>query len=321
MNGGEKIKMEKTFEETIIERIEKEIPKYPILRRLFALLEKSRKAIKTIPAKRSYIKWIDGEIEKAKYLKEKSLKEGRENYEKFRITRNIEHLRMARRFWGLAGYYSATIKYCWLPLKAYWVKELAEEEGLEFIDLDADTGYNIYYNVRDGYYYLVDDKGKLIARNKEIELTETVSVETEEGHDVPLTCEITSRTKVSGLTKKAFKNIQNNIQTQLGKFFKNFGSGTFAQIRSEPIKIGVEVRIRPITEKSYPESEVIIEKYSRYTERRYPSELFSVYSINLEKVVPSPEVKKVKKPLESVRKEEEIPEKIEEKKRKLHEVI
>jgi hypothetical protein len=313
---------EKTFEETILERVEKEIPKYPILRKLFRLLEESRKKVKTIPAKKEYIKYIDGEIEKAKYLREKSLKEGRELYERFKRTRNFDQFRMARRYWGLAGYYSAEIKYCWLPLKSYWVKELAKEEGIEFISLDADTGYSIYYNYRDGYYYEIDEEGRIRRKSKEIEITETVSVETEEGHEVPLICEITGRTKAKGLTKKAFEAIQKKIQTQLGTFFKNFS--TFSNIKSEPIKIGVEVRISPISKKSYPESEVIIERYSPQRELRYPHELFNAYDINLEETKfyeTEPKKIRVEKPLESVRKEEEIPEKIEEKRRKIKEVL
>jgi 3-phenylpropionate/cinnamic acid dioxygenase small subunit len=325
--------MAETFEELILARMEKETPKFPALRELRTLLTKSQRAIKTIPAKKSYLAFIKNEIEKREYLRNEARLKGREAFEKFKKG-DRSSLDTARHYWGLTGWYSVQVKYCWKPLQSYWLAELAIESGYEFIDYDADTGREIYFSVQEKKYFEVDGEGRVIYTSDELELTETVSIETGGHEDIEV--EVTARTRISNLNKKIYEELQKTVQTQLNIFFKNYkGEGEesyFKQIRSNALKIGTETRIRPVTTKKYPIAEVLIEKvgerrgrYPTYRQEPEGTETpgkVSAYIIDLKAPTASPTPVMVKAPFKSTKKEEEVPKEIVEKKRKeLREVI
>jgi len=130
-----------------------------------------------------------------------------------------------------------------------------KQETFEDIGIDSETGFEIKYSLENEEYVLFD-KEKEIKRTKSIEVSETLSIETEKGHELPFVCELTSKTSVSKMGRKDVNNLEKGIQTSLDDFFhKQKG---FDQIKNSVLKTGVEYRMTDKT--TYPKTRVLIEK-------------------------------------------------------------
>jgi len=292
----------RAYEDILVKSLSKEIPNIVVYRWILAewrreaehLLKigwnprnKRRIINELLKRKESYLRGI--EIEKA---------EGRKAYERYRRTRRREHLIEALRHWGRSGFYSRYLKVIDYLLN-WWRAELAREIGLEYIGIDADTGRQIFWDTRKKLYVEVDERGRITYQSEEIQLDETISVETPEGHDAPLTCEVTARTKLRKFEKKVLDAIRDGMQAQLDRWLKSQPfypfppkeikrPAPFSSIRStfNPLKTGVEWRIRVMPETpAYPKALSITERASRlYPEwRRLPYALTDAMVVDLEK--------------------------------------
>lgn len=230
--------------------------------------------------KRMIIRDLNEKRESILRQREILLVEGRKAWEEYKRTGNVEKAHEARSKWGRAGFLSRYSKVL-IFLIGFWTDELAEEIKLEFVGLDADTGRKIFYDTGRKVYVEVDETGKVTYESKEVEVDESLSLETPEGHDAPLICEATTRFKLSAMDRKTLRAIWEGIQKRLldflvtksttGTYLDNL-KGVF-RFKNPARKIGIEVRIRVGKETPlFPKAFTIVERVSRlYPEPRpYP---------------------------------------------------
>ena len=128
----------------------------------------------------------------------------------------------------------------------------------EYIGIDAETGHDIYYNRRTREYVLRDKKTKKeIRRSTYLEVDETVSIDTGEGHDIPFVAEVTGSTRVRRMGRAELDMWEREFQTTLDKFFHS--QKGFDQIKSRAMKKGVEYKIGGKAP-DWNEVDVVIEK-------------------------------------------------------------
>ena len=118
--------------------------------------------------------------------------------------------------------------------------KVAPEE--EYIGVDADTGHDIYYNRGTKEYVLRHKKTKEeIKRDVYLEVEETVSIDTEEGHEVPFVAEVSGSTRVKEMGRKELNKWEEEFQKSLDEFFHK--QPGFDKIKSRAMKKGVEYRV------------------------------------------------------------------------------
>ena len=293
----------KAYEDILVESLGKEIPNIVVYRWILAEWRREARHLLEIGWEPDNKRRIINELLKRKesYLREIEIEreKGRKAYEKYRKTRRRENLLEALSHWGRAGFYTRYLKVIDY-LVNWWRGELAREIGLEYIGIDADTGRQLFFDTRRKLYVEVDEMGRITYESEEIQLDETISIETPDGHDAPLTCEVTARTKLRKFEKKALDAIRDGLQTRLDRWLKAqpyypFAPegvkrpSPFSDIRStfDPLKTGVEWRIRVMPETlPYPKALTITERTSRlYPEwRRIPHALVDALAVDLEKL-------------------------------------
>lgn len=230
--------------------------------------------------KQMIIKELGEKKESAIRQREILAEEGRKAWEEYKRTGNLEKAHEARSKWGKAGFLSRYSK-VFAFLSDFWVRELAEEIKLEYVGVDADTGRKIFFDTSRKAYVEVDETGKITYESSEIEIDESLSLETETGHDAPLICEATTRFRLSAMDKRTLQAIWEGIQSRLIDFItKPSATGTyldgikgFFRFRAPARKVGIEVRIRAKKETPiFPRAFAITERVSRlYPEPRpYP---------------------------------------------------
>ena len=339
----------KAYEDILVESLGKEIPNIVVYRWILAEWRREARHLLEIGWNPDNKRSIINELLKRKesYLGEIEIEKarGRRAYERYRRTKRREDFLKALSHWGRAGFYSRYLKVIDY-LVNWWREELAREIGLEYIGIDADTGRQLFFDTKRKLYVEMDERGRITYESEEIQLDETISVETPDGHDAPLTCEITARTKLRKFEKKILNAIRDGMQTQLDRWLKSQPYypfppegvkrlAPFSDIRStfNPLKTGVEWRIRVMPETQlYPKALTITERTSRlYPEwRRMPYEEFKALEIDLtlpfermtgreileriKEVVLPPEVIKAKKIVKSTIRAEEMEIKVEKKK-------
>jgi len=230
--------------------------------------------------KRMIIKELEEKRESLLRQREILLAEGRKAWEEYKRTGNLEKAHEARSKWGRAGFFSRYSKVLTF-LMDFWVSELAEEIKLEYVGVDADTGRKIFFDTSRKVYVEVDETGKITYESSEIEIDESLSLETESGHDAPLICEATTRFRLRAMDKRTLQAIWEGIQKRLMDFItKPSTTGTyldgikgFFRFGVPARKVGIEVRIRAKKETPiFPRAFAISERVSRlYPEPRpYP---------------------------------------------------
>lgn len=138
-------------------------------------------------------------------------------------------------------------------------ERLEEKAKLHFIGTDTDTGREIFYDPETKEYIEVNKEGKETMRSKDLEITETVSIETGQGHEVPFIAEISANVRVTGLDTEEIKEKEKTIQTTLSDYFHS--KPGFGQIYAEArLKEGIEYRIRKTTAPTDPTAKVKLEK-------------------------------------------------------------
>jgi len=277
--------------ERAIEAYARAIPDRVVRGWVAGRLRKIAPRLVTVAGKKRVLSELRKERERLERERERERELGRKYWERYRRTGEARHARLARAHWGRAGFLTRYIRGVVERLMIFVRRELAKEIKLEFIGIDADTGREIYFDLAKKTYVEIDKKGRVTYRSDEIQVDETISVETPEGHDAPLTCEVTTSFKVRRLEKKALDAIKRGVQAQLDRFLKaepppgfERVKGAFPWIESsyDPLKTGVEIRIRvkPGT-LEYPKAHAIIERSSSlYPDwRSYPA--FGSLQVNL----------------------------------------
>ena len=136
---------------------------------------------------------------------------------------------------------------------------------LEFIGTEANTGNDLYYDPETGQYVEQEPtdgrgSGLELRRGDYLEIDETMSIETGEGHDLPFVCEITATTYVRGLGRRDIDFLvkdNGTIQKTIDDFFHTMKG--FDQIKSSVMKTGVEFKLKKGTPE-YPDVDVLVEK-------------------------------------------------------------
>lgn len=272
-------------------------------------------------------------IDKYKKLVEEREKKIIEIKMKEEEARSLGKLDEALHYARARGGHIIYLRYCLIPYLEFWEDEFKEETKIEYIGKDTETGFPIYYDGVKKIYFRESPEG-VREYSPEIEVDETVSIITGEGHDVPFVAEITARTKVRAFDRRALKAVQDKIQMQLDEFFKHkiekrYNVITrevedvkypdlFKNIKSRAMKLGVEYRLIPLKEsEKYPNAHVLVEKVECDYPRKYPGGAKS-YLVDLEKN----ELKAVTDvKVEHVKKGEEEVEEVERKKKTLEEVL
>jgi hypothetical protein len=143
------------------------------------------------------------------------------------------------------------------------------KEVLEKIGTDTESGFEIFYSKTNHNYVLIDNEGKEIRRSDYLEITETASIETDKGHQVPFACELTSITSVSKMRASEIDKAEKGIQKTLDNYFHS--KPGFVQIASSVMKEGVEYRLT--NKKTYPKARVIVEKTKPNQRRVFEEEI------------------------------------------------
>lgn len=290
------------YESRIIEALGREVPNIVVYRWILARWRRDAYHLLEVGWNpRNKEKIIDTlSKDKERFLRgiEIERQEGRKAYERYRRTGERSDLLEALSHWGRAGFYTRYLRVIDY-LTEWWRAEYAREVGLEYVGIDADTGRQIFWDTRKEVYVEVDERGRVTHESEEIQLDETISVETDSGHDAPLTCEVTARTKLKKVSRKALEAIRDGMQTQLDRWLKTQPyypsppaelkrKAPFSSIAStfNPLKTGVEVRLRVMPETpEYPRALTITERTSRlYPEwRRIPYTYTDALVADLEK--------------------------------------
>lgn len=129
------------------------------------------------------------------------------------------------------------------------------KEEFEDVGVDTETGFLIKYSTTNQEYVLFDGTRE-IKRSNYLEITETLSIETGQGHQVPFVCELSSITSVGRMNARGISRTENTIQKTLDDYFHKVKG--FEKIKSSVLKTGVEYRF--VGNRSYPKLRVLIEK-------------------------------------------------------------
>jgi len=131
----------------------------------------------------------------------------------------------------------------------------------EYIDVDAETGLDLFWDPRRGVYVRYDPETGEEETSDTIEIEYTASVETD-GHE-KFYAEATGYTSVSGMSPSEIERVVSDLQTKLNDFFKAIPG--FDQIKSSLQKEGVRFRFG-VKEVEYPTAKAVVEKtYPRHS--------------------------------------------------------
>ncbi|MEM2293384.1 MAG: hypothetical protein QXX41_08925 [Nitrososphaerota archaeon] len=154
----------------------------------------------------------------------------------------------------------------------------------EFISVEAITGYLIYYSHEMAKYLIADpDTRELLRIESGLVIETTGTIETNVGHDVPITLEITAITNIEGMDLADIERIireDGPIESAILEWMKSEGWGALAR-KMDPQSIShafIGKTVEPkrnyiVTAPKYRKIAVWIERRSRYIPyRRYPVE-------------------------------------------------
>jgi hypothetical protein len=148
------------------------------------------------------------------------------------------------------------------------------------------SGMDIFWNALTKQYVVrkprVRDQliGELVRREKKLGISYTASIETSEGHDVPLTVEITTVTLVKEMDSAAISQVEKQLdQKTMDYMIKSAWGNLMPGFEKKGIEYNSKghidnIHLYPFTVPDYPTAHVLIERKSRYIpERKYEADI------------------------------------------------
>jgi hypothetical protein len=156
----------------------------------------------------------------------------------------------------------------------------------EWLGDEACSGMDIFWNALDKQYVVrkprVKDQliGELVRREKKLGLTYTGSIETSEGHDVPLAVEITTVTLVREKDPAAIAEVERQLDRKTMDYMaRNAWANLMPSFEKKGIEYNGEhhilkIRLYPFKVPDYPTAHLLIERKSRYIpDRKYEADI------------------------------------------------